>query len=59
WDQVFDVVRRCFEALRTDCPRISCSIKVDYRAGATGRLEGKVRRVQELVHVPLKTGGPT
>ena len=56
WDQVFGVVRQCFEALKPDCERISCSIKVDYRAGASGRLDGKVRRVQELLGHPLKTG---
>src|SRR5215211_4436271 len=59
WDQVFDVVRRCFEALRPDCDRISVSIKVDYRQGPGGRLEGKVRHVQELVNRPLKTGNPS
>jgi uncharacterized protein (TIGR00106 family) len=56
WDQVFDVVRRCFEALRPDCPRISCSIKVDYREGPGGRLESKVRRVEEILGKSLKTG---
>ncbi len=56
WDQVFAVVRRCFDALKPDCERISCSIKVDYRAGPGGRLESKVRHVQELVKQPLKTG---
>src|SRR5438132_12839188 len=49
WEQVFDVIRRCFEALRVDCERISCSIKVDYREGPAGRLESKVRRVQDLL----------
>src|SRR5262245_56220430 len=57
WDEVFAVVRRCFEALKGDCSRITCSIKVDYRAGPGGRLEGKVRRVEELVGRPLQTGG--
>ncbi len=56
WDEVFAVVRRCFEALRPDCERISCSIKVDYRAGPAGRLQEKVRRVEELVGKPLRTG---
>ena len=54
WDQVFDVIRRCFEALRLDCERISCSIKVDYREGPAGRLESKVRRVQDLLQQALK-----
>jgi uncharacterized protein (TIGR00106 family) len=56
-DEVLAVVRRCFEALAADCERISCSIKIDYRRGPGGRLEGKVRAVQERVKQPLKTGG--
>jgi len=56
WDEVFAVVRKCYEALRPDCERISCSIKVDYRKGPAGRLDDKVRHVQELVKRPLKTG---
>jgi uncharacterized protein (TIGR00106 family) len=46
WDDVFSVVRECFEALREDCDRISVSIKVDYRKGYTGRLESKVQSVE-------------
>src|SRR5919201_5605803 len=49
WEQVFAVVQRCYEALRPDCDRITCSIKVDYRKGPAGRLDGKVRRVDEPV----------
>lgn len=53
--QVLDVVRRCFEALRPDCNRISCSVKIDYRKGPGGRLDSKVKKVQDLVGRPLKT----
>src|SRR3954452_22499675 len=53
WDAVFAVVRACYEALRPDCDRITCSIKVDYRHGPESRLESKVRRVQDLVGRPL------
>jgi uncharacterized protein (TIGR00106 family) len=56
WDEVFAVVRRCFEALQVDCQRISVAIKVDYRAGPAGRLVNKVRHVEELLGRPLKTG---
>lgn len=56
WDQVFDVVRRCFEELRQDCSRISCSIKVDYRSGPAGRLERKVRHVEEILDKKLRKG---
>jgi uncharacterized protein (TIGR00106 family) len=56
WEEVFAVVGRCFDALRADCDRISCAIKVDYRKGPVGRLDAKVRRVEELLGRPLKTG---
>lgn len=56
WDQAFDVIRRCYEALRPDCDRISCTLKVDYRRGHKGRLRSKVEHVQALVKQPLKTG---
>ncbi|MCI0465265.1 MAG: MTH1187 family thiamine-binding protein [Gemmataceae bacterium] len=49
WEQVFAVVQRCYEALAPDCDRITCSIKVDYRKGHTGRLDAKVQRVEELL----------
>ena len=54
-DQVLDVVRRCFEALQPDCNRISCSIKIDYRKGPGGRLDSKVKKVQNLVGRSLKS----
>ena len=57
-DQVLDVVRRCFEVLQPDCDRISSSVKIDYRKGPGGRLDSKVKKVQELVGRPL-TVGPT
>ncbi|MFN4260662.1 MAG: MTH1187 family thiamine-binding protein [Gemmataceae bacterium] len=54
-DQVLDVVRRCFQELESDCDRISCSIKMDYRKGAAGRLRGKVESVRQKVRQPLRT----
>jgi uncharacterized protein (TIGR00106 family) len=57
WEQVFEVVRRCFEALKPDCDRVSCTIKVDYRRGPGGRLESKVRKVEELLGHKGPTGG--
>src|SRR5438067_10545898 len=53
-DQVLDVVRRCFQALESDCERISCSIKIVYRKGPPGRLDSKVQKVQALVDQPLR-----
>lgn len=54
WDEVFSVVRECFEAMREDCDRITCSIKVDYRKGARGRLESKVESVERRLGRRLK-----
>jgi uncharacterized protein (TIGR00106 family) len=50
-DEVLAVVRRCFETLQTDCDRISCSIKIDYRKGPAGRLQSKVQKVEALLQL--------
>ena len=55
WDEVFDVVRQCYQRMRKDCPRISCTIKVDYRKGHKGRLTGKVASVEKQLRRKLKT----
>ena len=55
WDDVFAVVKQCYERMRKDCNRISCSIKVDYRKGAEGRLSGKVMSVEKRLGRKLKT----
>jgi len=47
FDQVMGVVKQCFERMTQDCGRIECSLKLDYREGRTGRLEGKVASVEE------------
>ena len=46
WDEVMCVVNRCFEALKEDCRRIYMTIKVDYRMGQSGRMEGKIATVE-------------
>ncbi|RMH31391.1 MAG: thiamine-binding protein [Nitrospirae bacterium] len=55
WDEVFDVVKQCFERMRKDCPRISCIIKVDYRRGHKGRLTSKIASVEKRLKRKLKT----
>ena len=47
WDEVFGVVRDCFLRMQEDCDRISVSIKVDYRKGHRGRLQSKLKSVEE------------
>jgi uncharacterized protein (TIGR00106 family) len=55
WDEALAVVKQCYEAMRIDCPRISCSIKIDARPGASGRLESKVRSVEKRLGRKLKS----
>ncbi len=55
WEDVFAVVQKCYEALKPDCSRITCSIKVDSREGDESRLSSKVERVQKLIGKELKT----
>lgn len=44
---VMAVIQQCHEALATDCDRISCTIKMDWRKNASGRIDGKVKSVQQ------------
>ena len=54
WDEVFTVVRKCYERMKKDCNRISCSIKVDYRKGHSGRLVSKVTSVEKTLKRAIK-----
>jgi len=54
WEEVFSVVHKCFERMRKDCNRISCTIKVDYRKGYSGRLSSKVASVEKHLKRKLK-----
>lgn len=55
WDEVFGVVKKCYERMRKDCKRISIGIRVDYRKGAKGRLESKIVSVEQCVKRKLRT----
>ncbi len=54
FDAAIEVVKQCFEAMAVDCDRIECSIKIDYRKGRIGRLEGKVASVEQKLGRPVK-----
>jgi uncharacterized protein (TIGR00106 family) len=55
WDQVFGVIRACYERMQQDCRRISCTIKVDAREGRDGRLATKIASVEARVGRDLET----
>jgi len=54
WDEVFGVVTKCFKRMKKDCNRISCTIKVDYRKGHSGRLVSKVASIEKTLKRRIK-----
>ena len=55
WEDVMAVVNACHIIMSSDCDRISTTIKVDYRAGASGRLKSKIESVQQKLGRKLST----
>lgn len=56
WDAVFDVIRRCHEALRKETGRVVTTIRIDDREGVVGALRGKVTSVEEALGRELRKG---
>ncbi len=46
-DQVLGVVKRCVEELASDCNRVECAMKLDYRKGYAGELKSRLSRVEK------------
>jgi uncharacterized protein (TIGR00106 family) len=46
-DKVFEVIRRCHEAVAEKSERVVTSIKIDDRKGRRGAIRGKVKSVEE------------
>lgn len=47
WDEILALIRACHMAVRADCRRVSTLIRIDDREGPPGRMERKVRAVEE------------
>ena len=45
WNEVMDVVSRCFEELKKDCNRVYLGLTGDYRKGGSQRIAAKVESV--------------
>ena len=45
--QVLSLMQRCIEAMAQHSDRVTCTAKLDYRQGASGRLKSKVASVEE------------
>jgi uncharacterized protein (TIGR00106 family) len=55
WDEVMALITKCFRVLEADSQRVVCTVKMDYRKGHAGRIEGKVRSVERTLGRTLKT----
>ena len=47
WDDVFGTIKKCRDELRKDSDRVSITILVDDKAGATDQLHKKVESVEK------------
>lgn len=47
WDDVMTVLKKGFDSMKSECSRISLVIKVDYRAGKSGRIKAKTKSLEE------------
>ncbi|RMG00312.1 MAG: thiamine-binding protein [Nitrospirae bacterium] len=54
WDEIFPLIKKCRELLLEKTDRVLLHISVDDRKGMKGRLEGKVRSVEEKIGKVLK-----
>jgi uncharacterized protein (TIGR00106 family) len=51
---VLEVMKRCIEATAADCNRVTCSAKIDFRRGHSGRLQSKVASVERQLGCALQ-----
>jgi len=54
FDEVLDVMKRCFEAMASDCERIECTANFDYRKDRQQCLKSKVASVEEKLGHPVR-----
>ena len=55
WEEVMALVTACYKKMSQDCNRISTSIKIDYRAGKSGRLKSKIHAIESKLGRTLST----
>ncbi len=55
-EAVWAVIRTCHEHMAAVSDRVVTTIKIDDRKGATGRIKGKVRAVEEKIGHELSKG---
>ncbi len=54
WDEVFTVLKKCFDATKKTSNRIDFHIKADYRKGRRRAIEGKIKSVEKKLRHPVR-----
>jgi uncharacterized protein (TIGR00106 family) len=54
WEEVLGLIRRCHETMRGEAGRVYTHITIDDRPKMSGRIEGKVREVEDILGRQLK-----
>jgi uncharacterized protein (TIGR00106 family) len=54
WDEIFDLIKECFEDMKKDCRRITFIAKMDYRHAPKGRLTSKTDKLEKVLDRKLK-----
>jgi len=54
WDEVFKVVKQCFQEMKKDCARVTLAMKADYRSDKSGTLQSKVESVEKQLGRKIK-----
>ncbi|HQA03973.1 MAG TPA: MTH1187 family thiamine-binding protein [Thermodesulfovibrio thiophilus] len=54
WDQIMNLIKKCRDTLMNEVERVIIDIKIDDRKGTTGRIEQKIKSVEEKLGRSLK-----
>lgn len=53
-DEVIGTMQQCIAELTTDCNRIECAMKLDYRKGYMDELKTRIPRIEKRLNHPVK-----
>lgn len=54
WDQIMNLIKKCRDTLMNEVERVIIDIKIDDRKGTTGRIEQKIKSIEEKLGRSLK-----
>jgi uncharacterized protein (TIGR00106 family) len=49
YEEVMNLIQKCFKILEPQCNRIYSAIKIDFRKGEQSRMKSKVEKIQSLI----------